>query len=390
MRRTPLTPLAALAALMLLTVGPARAGWEEGVAAFKGGNLSKAATEFQAVVQEQPEWPGGHKMLGLTYLKMKRGADAVTSLKKAYDLSPEDPSVQIYLGEAYIATGRHGDAAAFLSKVNEASLNSEQKGYLSRLRATALTKSGQGDRALSEFRKAAQANPNDADLQYQYGTAAYNAGDTNTAVSALAKAVQLDPGDSGKQKAYAQALIRQGRLTQGSAKIAAYQKAIDAAQKVVAKDSSFENLELLGGAQMGAKRYDDAISTLQRAAAKQPNDWVPHYDIGRAYIGKGQARSAETSLRSALDRATSEDAKKQIWGQLAYAYEKQKKFADAIMAYNQAGDSAGAARARENKDIADFNLKVEAEAEEIKKLQEEQEQIRKELEELPGGPPPGR
>jgi Flp pilus assembly protein TadD len=376
-----------LAAMALSVTTLAQADWAAGVAAFQSGNLSAAVSEFQAIVQAQPEWPGGHKMLGMTYLRMKKGREAVDSLKKAYELSPEDPSVQIYLGEAYMATGRHGDAAAFLSKVNASSLNAEQRGYLARLRATALTKSGQTDGALGEYKKAVQANPNDAELQFQYGTTAYNAGDTNTAVSALAKAVQLDSRDTDKQKAYAHALIRQGRLAAGSAKTSAYQKAVGAAQQVVSSNASYDNLILLSGAQMGAKQYAEAISTLQRAAAKNPNDWLPHYDIGRAHIGNGQFRSAEGALKNALDKPGAGN-EKSIWKQLGYAYEKQKKFDDAILAYQKAGDAGGVTRAKENREIAQHNVGVEAEAEEIKKLQEEQEEIRKQLEELPGGPPP--
>jgi tetratricopeptide (TPR) repeat protein len=377
-----------LAVMALSAVTLVRADWQAGVAAFQAGNLDVAAAEFQAIAQAQPEWPGGHKMLGMTYLRMKKGREAVESLKKAYELSPEDPSVQIYLGEAYMATGRYGDAAAFLSKVNTSSLDAKQQGYLARLRATALTKSGQTDRALAEYAKAVRANPNDADLQFQYGTTAYNAGDTNTAVSALAKAVQLDAGDVDKQKAYAQALIRQGRLTTGAAKTTAYQKAIAAAQKVVASNASYDNLLLLGGAQMGARKYDEAVATLKRAAAKNPSDWLPDYDIGRAYIGNGQFRSAESALKGALDKAGAGD-QKSIWKQLAYAYEKQQKLDDAILAYNRAGDAAGAARVTENRDTLKYNQAVEAEADEIRRLQEEQEEIRKQLEELPGGPPPG-
>jgi len=388
MRANIFKTTAYLAVMALSAVTLAQADWQAGVTAFQSGNLSVAASELQAIVEAQPEWPGGHKMLGMTYLRMKKGREAVASLKKAYELSPEDPSVQIYLGEAYMATGRYGDAAAFLSKVNTSSLDAKQQGYLARLRATALTKSGQTDRALAEFAKAVRANPSDADLQFQYGTTAYNVGDTNTAVSALAKAVQLDAGDADKQKAYAQALIRQGRLTTGAAKTTAYQKAIAAAQRVVSGNASYDNLLLLGGAQMGARQYDAAVATLKRAAAKNPSDWLPDYDIGRAHIGNGQFRSAESALKGALDKAGAAD-QKNIWKQLAYSYEKQQKLDDAILAYNRAGESASAARVTENRDTLKYNRDVEAEANEIRRLQEEQEEIRKQLEELPGGPPPG-
>ena len=91
-----------LAVLVLGATGTALAGWEEGVAAFKAGDYAKAAQEFQGVVEGQPEWPGGHRMLGQTYLKMGRSQDALTHLRKAYDLNPNDLAVQMALGQIFV------------------------------------------------------------------------------------------------------------------------------------------------------------------------------------------------------------------------------------------------------------------------------------------------
>ena len=140
---------------------------------------------------------------------------------------------------------------------------------------------------------------------------------------------------------------------------------------------------------MGAKQYEAAVATLQRAAAKNPNDWLPHYDTGRAHIGNGQFVAAERALKNALDKPGAGE-QKDIWGQLGYAYEKQKKFQDAILAYQKAGDSVGVGRAQDNQRIAEENKEIDKEAAEIKRLQDEQEEIRKQLEDLPGAPPPGR
>jgi tetratricopeptide (TPR) repeat protein len=388
MRETRFHYATVAAILLLASTTLAQAGWDEGVAAFKSGNLSQAVTEFQAVVKSQPDWPGGHMMLGRTYLRMKKSQEAVTHLKKAYDLSPADTSVQLFLGEAYVAAGRYSDAVAFLSKINEASLPKQMQGHLSQLKAVAFTKSGQSDRALAEFAKAVSANPNDAKIQFQYGTAAYNQGDTSTAVRALGAAVRISPNDITMQSAYAKALNRLGRESRGSAKLSAYQKGAAAAAKVAAANPSHDNVMLLGEAQLGAKQYDQAIGTFQKAVAQQSSDWLGHYYIGQAYTAKEQYRSAEASLKSALDKTAAPANQKLVWKQLGFVYEKQKSYNQAITAYERAGDSAAAQRAKENQRIASYNVDVEKEAEEIRRLQEEQEEIKKQLEELPGGPPP--
>jgi len=389
MRRTWIHSLVAIVVCFALAV-PSRADWQQGVTAFTAGDLATAAREFKTIVDAQPDWPGGHFMLGWTFLKQKRNQEALTHLRKAYDLNPADPNYQLRLGEAYVASGRYSDAVAFLAKIDSSSLPANLQGFLSQLKALALTKTGQSDQAYAEFAKAARANPNDADAQFHFGTAAYNDGGTQEAVDALAKATRLDANDPNKWNAYAKALNRLGRESRGDAKLAAYRRAVDASRKVVSTDASYENLVQLGEALLGARDYDGAVTIFQQAVGKNSGAWLPQFYIGQAYTAKKQYRSAESSLKMALDKASASADQVRIWRQLGFIYEAQKSYDDAIAAYQQAGDSRGVERVEENRKIAEFNQVVEAEAEQIRRLQEEQEAIRRELEELPGGPPPGR
>lgn len=387
MRRT--TQLAIVAVIIALCCGTAaQAGWPEGVAAFKAKNFSQAATEFQAVVEDQPDWPGGHFMLGWTYLSMSRNQDALTSLRKAYDLNPNDVTYQLRLGQAYVANQQYSNAVSFLGKINPASLPKEMQGFLAQLRAVAYTKTGQEDRALSEFAKAVQANPDDADLQYQYGSTAFNAGDMGRAIPALSKATQLDPGDANKKLVYTQALLRQGRTAAGSAKTQAYRQAAQAAAALVATSATHTNLMLHGEALLGGQQYDQAITVFQQAAAKDSGDWLALYYTGQAYTVKNQYRSAEAALKQALNKTSNNADKVKIWKQLGFVYEKQKKYTEATSAYRQSGDQAGMTRVEENRKTNQHNQDVEEEAQRIQELRDEQDRIKEELEALPGAAVP--
>jgi tetratricopeptide (TPR) repeat protein len=386
-RKWMLTSLAL--AIVVAVPGLVEAGWEEGVAAFKKGDYATAVSEFKPITDAKPDWKGGHYMLGWAYIKTGQNREAITHLRKAYDLDQKDPAVQMRLGQAYVAAGRYGDAIGFLSKINASSLPADQQAFLSELKAVALSKSGQSGQALAEFKKVAAAKPNDAQAQYQYGTAAYNDGSTDEAVNALAKAASLKSSDADIQSAYAKALSRKGRETRGASKTGYYQKATQAAQVVVSANGSYDNIMLLAEAQLGAKDYDGAIQNLTRAASANSGEWLPQYYTGQAYTAKQQYKSAESSLKQALDKAGSTADKQRIWKQLAFVYEKQKKFDDAILAYNQAGDSAGAQRAQENRDTQRYNQDVEAQNAELQRIQDEQERIKQELKDMPGGPPPG-
>lgn len=372
-----------LAAALLLTSSIARADYQAGVKAFQSGDFAGAATAFKAVTEDQPDWPGGHMMLGWSYLRMKKTNEAVSALSKAYDLDSANPAIQLRLGEAYIAAGRYADAVGFLSKVNAASLPKEQQGVLSQMRAVALTKSGQGDRAVAEFAKAIAANPNDASLHYQHGTTALNAGQLDVAVKSLERAVQLDGADVGKKLALAQAAIKAGRMSK-SGKEAYYGKAVSAARAAVGQQGSYSNLMLLGEAQLGAKDYSGASTTFQQAANSNANDWLPHYYIGTAQTATGSYNRAESALKTALSKSPSSDDQAKIWKALGFVYEKQRNFSEAKSAYQRGGDPAGVQRVQQNQETEKFNREVEQENRKIQELEEEKRRLEEELKNLPG------
>lgn len=377
-----------LAVLLLGTVAVVEAGWDEGVAAFKAGNFTEAAKQFQTFVDERPDVFQGHYMLGQTLAKLDRNQEAMSHLRKALELEPGNVGVQLALGKVYLSAGKYNDAAGLLGKIDSSSLPAAQQTALHQMMALALEKSGDSDSALDQLARAARANPNDANIQFQYGAAALRAGDGATATAALAKAVQLDPNDVNKQKTYAQALLRQGRTSRGDAKTSAYKKAATAAQKVVSADGSYDNLMLLAGAQLGGKDYDGAMSTLKQAAGKNPNDWLPLYYQGQALTQLGQFQTAESTLKQALGKAASSADKVTVWKQLGFVYEKQKSYDAAVTAYKNAGDSASMARVEENRKTDQYNQQIEQQNETIRALAEEEERLKEELQKLPGGPPP--
>lgn len=369
-------------------LAPAFAGWEDGIAAFKAGNYAQAAKEFEATVNEKPDWATGHMMLGRAQLKLGKTQPAIASLRKAYDLNPGDGSIQLALAQGYLEANMAGDAAQLLGRVSPASLSKDQQGAYQKLYAMALDKSGQGDRAAQELAKAAAASPNDAALQYQYGAAALNAGNTQAAVAALEKATRLDPKDPNKAKVYVQALIRSARESSGPAKDQAYSKAAEAARGMVAVNASYENVLLLGETQLGAGQYDAAIASFAQATAKNAADYLPLFYTGQAYTAKGTYPQAVDALQKAAGKATKGDDRSRVYKQLGFVYEKQKNFDGAKAAYQNAGDDAAVARIAQNQEIAAHNQAADAEEKKVAELKKAQEEARKALEQ--GGAPPPR
>ena len=388
-RKLSITTVSTLTLLLALAI-PAQAGWEEGVAAFRAQNYAQAVEEFRSVVKDQPEWAGGHRMLGQSLLKLERSQEALTHLRKAYDLGPDDVAVQMVLGQAYVTAGHYRDASELLGQVNVASLPKAQQGALHQMRAIALDKTGQPSQALQEMGRAVALSPNSASLQFQYGTMLFNSGDTAKAVGALEKAASLDSGDARKQKAYADTLLRHAREQRGGAKAAAYRKAVSAATRLVSADPSYDHLMLLGSAQLGAASYGDAAATFERAASKNSRDWLPLYYIGQAKTLTQAYDSAAASLQKALTLTESSDDRNRIWKQLGFVYEKKKDWNQAKTAYGKAGDAAGVRRVEENQQTEEFNVGVDEERAEIEKLEREEAEIEEQLRKLEEGDTPPR
>ena len=183
-----------------------QADWEGGVAAFKAGRYADAEREFEEVVARQPDWSGGHFMLGQVLLQQRKNAEALRHLKKAYDLKPSDVSYQYALGQGYLQNGLYSDAAQMLRKVNPTSLPKDKQANYQKMLAAALERSGDSAGALTALKGVVEANPEDANAWHAYGTAAFNAGDTATGLTALETAVRLDPSDTAKQEAHSRAL----------------------------------------------------------------------------------------------------------------------------------------------------------------------------------------
>jgi len=373
-------------AVLLFAAGIAEAGWEEGVAAFRAGNLSVAAQEFEAVVESSPEFAGGHFMLGQVLLKQKKNSEALTHLRKAYELEPGNVGHQMALGQAYLNNRRFGDAAQILQRINPSSLPKAQQNAYYQMLGAALQASGDAAGALGAMKKVAEANPNDSDAWFRYGSSAFNAGQTDAAVAALERAVNLDGSDTAKRKAYAQALVRQARLARGAAKKAVYDKAVTAASALARQDSSYDNLLLLGEVQLGAHQYEGAVTSLRQATSKNSRDWHPHFYLSQAYTQLDQWNAAATSAQAALERAQDETTRKRVWRQIGFAYEKQKSFDQAIEAYQKAGDETSVERVAENKRIAEENRGIEEENAEIARMEEERKRLEQELRELEGPP----
>jgi tetratricopeptide (TPR) repeat protein len=376
--------LLTLAAALLLPPAAQANDWEEGVAAFRAGNHARAAEIFQSLVEQRSDCAPCHLMYGNSLLALNRPGDAVTQLRKAYDLNPSDAAVWLPLARAYLGARRHQDALRLLESIDLSALPQNRHQTYYQLRATALDRAGQGDRALDDLRRAAQANPNDAAAQFAYGSQALAAQDTDVAIPALEAAVRLDGRDPAKRRALVRAHLLKGRQTpSGPAKVRAYEKAVEAAQPLVASSAGHANLMFLGEAQLGARQYAGAITTFERAHRANQEDWLALFYLGQARTAQNQLQQAETDLKAALARARGSQDQTRVWRQLGFIYEKQRNYDEARTAYSRIGDQNAVARVEERQQIERENLEIEDYNRRVEELERQRRELEAQMEELP-------
>ncbi|MCP4662443.1 MAG: tetratricopeptide repeat protein [bacterium] len=382
MRKT----LVLIVSLMVAGTGPALAGWEEGVAAFTSKNFDQAAQEFRALVENNPEGYRGHYMLGLSLEQLGRKEEALHHLRQAYDLNPNDLPIKLALGRSYKNVRRYNDVAELLASVNVSSLPAAQQAVFYQMRGEARFKTNNLQGAVEDFKRLARLKPQDAQVQYLYGTTALALGRLDDGVAALGKASKLAPKDQEKMRTYANVLIRKGRLSRDkTTKKTNYLKAAQLGAELVKAKATYENLILKCSAELGAGLYTEAVATGEAAALKKADDWLPQFYVGQAYSSAKQYDSAVKPLKKAQELTTNPDDVRQIWNQLGFVYEKQRKFSQSIAAYQNAGNGGAVARVTENEKTERENKRIEDENTKIKEMEEEARRLEAELKAIEEG-----
>lgn len=367
----------------LLAAPVAFAGWDEGVAAFKSGNYAQAIAEFQQFVEERPDQQAGYQMLGRSLLKGGKAGEAVAAFQKAIEMKADDIGSQVLLGQAFYESGKPRECISTLSRLNIGGLPANIQVGIYETRGASYARLGNTGSAAADLGRVADLRPSDAAARFEYGQMLHNDAQLDPAIAAYERAISMDGGKSEWKKILVNALKVKGRSTQGSGKAGVYRKAENVARSLVGASASYDNLLLLGEVQLGGKSYDSAATTFQQAISKRNNDWHSHFYLGQAYGSLERFNEAEAPLNDALGLASG-DAERQILDYLGFVLSKQNKYDAAISAYERAGNAGGAARVRENKQIAQENKDADEFNATIAELEREREALRKQLEEVPG------
>ncbi len=267
-----------------------RARTNLGITLERSGRYAAAEPAFREALKLKPDSAQDHGKLGMVLHRLGRTDEAIAECREAIRLNPDDWSGHIKLG-CLLCDEKHdyeGAAACFRRAIALDPSNENAHYDL----GNALRHKGQLDGAITEYREAIRLKADFAAAYSNLGYALAGRGEPAEAEAACRKAIELKPD-------YAEAFVNLGRALEKQGKPAeaetACRRAIELKPELVQAHNS------LGAVLSNDKRdYAGAVAAFRRAIALDPNDAVPHANLGITLKKMGQTDAAVAEYREAI------------------------------------------------------------------------------------------
>ena len=384
----------AIAVALALALPPvARADFETGMSHLRSGKYLEAASEFQALVDENPEYADGYHLLGICFLQSRKYADAEKNFLEAISLNGDKFEYHFNLAKTYQAMEQYPKQVGTLNNAEGLATTNKQRQLLYHARGFALAAQKKWGEAIDDLEQSLALQP-DPVTQTQLGKAYFMLGDHAAAVTALRKAVKAKPS-AETYELLIEGLIDLAAKASGDAANSKYREARVEAERFLEFDSSsFAARYLLGRAALGAGEFDKAIAAFQEVLRNKPDHCRAMTNMGTAF----QAKSDWANALASLENATRCDPSLNLaWQTKGFVVQKTasetkdlneriKIYEEAIAAYKKAlalkpsGSVEEKIRiCQENIQVAKDNLGMEAEEiENQQRIKEEEERIKEE------------
>jgi tetratricopeptide (TPR) repeat protein len=382
--KTMTTVLAAI--LLALGATGTLAGFDEGMSYFKAGKYLEAVAEFQALVDESPDYDYGYFMLGVCQVKTGRPADGERNFLKAIAINGDRFEYHFALANVYQKAGEYGKVISTLNTAEELVPDTHKFNFY-QLRGFAEAAEKDWEASVDDLEKAA-AIKSDPRILTQLGKAYFSLGEYVKSVDKFSESTRIDP-DASSFGLMSEALLNiAAKSTSDAQKKSRYGEALAAAQKYVELEpGSSDARYIFGRAALGAGKYDQAIESFSRVLDSKPDNCNAMANMGKAYIAKTDWANALQALNNATSCAPGMAI---AWQNKAFVLQKQgsagksiEKYDQAISAYEQANrlkpssaNEKGIETCRNNIDVIRTNRNIaELEAEQDAEAQAAEEEF---------------
>lgn len=294
---------------------------DEAQAALDKNDYNAAIPPLQKFIEQKPDVAFAHFQLAYAYTALKRPDDARAEYEKCVAIDPKMPEAQLNLGLLLLDQ----DPAAAMGPLQKAVALLPSQSRPRYLLGVAQERTGDLKGAAESFEGASRLNPKDEDALAELGRIYVK---TNRAADAETKfraALAIDPKSAEALQGLALSLDAQNKPEAVDAyraylaeqpqdnrtrlrmvHLLVEQQKFDEALAELDKTGpgqtpSLDNLKLKADIEIGQKKTDAAIATLQQAVALSPNDAQLHGGLGRMYMQARNFVDAEKQLRIALN-----------------------------------------------------------------------------------------
>ncbi len=361
--------IAGAAALLLLAAAlPAHAEWNKGLEAYKKKDWANAVKEFEEVTKTNPDYAGAYYMLGVSQRALGQLSPAIASLRKSVELDGSQASYKIALGQALLQADQYQNAYELLKPLSMSSMDASHRSSYALLFAQAATKTNRPGEAIGVLTTQARADSRNYRLQQALGSAYTASGDEAKAFEAYKSAYDLNAKDAtSARNAVKSAISVARRSSSNSSKSNYYNQAGQIADRLANASPTFEHQLLAGEAWLGAKDYQKAQASFDKARAQQSNNALVYYYLAQCKTQINQLNPALADLQQALKIGASGKLRNQIYNQGAFIYDKKKDYNNAISWYQEAGNQSMVRQMEDKKGKAAQNQAADKECAEFKK-----------------------
>ena len=346
------------------------ADFEAGMNYFKAGKYVDAAAEFQAIVEESPDYDYGYFILGHSFLKMKKQNDAIENFRKAIDLNGDKFEYHLGLAQAYFVAGNFARTAQTLSDAE--GLVGNNTLALHTMRGTANYELKKWSSAIEDLEAANKAEQNaarKANNLMMIGKSYDGLRTYDKAANAYEGSVKLSPSD---QTMIMLAIAQQnagGQATSAADKKRWYSASLATAEKLVATTpNDFDAVNTLGRSALGAEQFAKAVSAFDKALAIKPDYCPAMINKAKAYQFLEDWKAAESTLAKASNGPCDGKLKAQAVEMQGFTYRKMDRLQESLKTYelalqlNPSSTSimTAIAEVKQNIETDEFNLDAAA------------------------------
>ncbi len=261
---------------------PAQAHHQQARAFAVDGKWHEALTEYQQVLQLNPNWAEVYKELGNAYLNLQQWSDAIACYRQAYQRQHRTPQLYHNWADALSKIEKWAAAVAVYKKAIE--LKPEFSWSYNNL-GDALLKLGQWSEAATAYRQAIELNPDFGLSYHNLGEACSKLQQWENAIAAYQKSIECDPNFLWSYFHLGNVLTQQNL----------WEEALTAYEKAVKIEPNFHWLHYhLATTLAQQNRWTEALTAYQKAVEIEPN-------FAQGYSGLGDALMQQQKWERAID-----------------------------------------------------------------------------------------